>query len=65
MFRNLVPAAKIEQAALEQFEQLRAQAKSRDALLPAEDAQSKRIQRIAQDLLSHAAKWNARAKDWK
>jgi predicted Zn-dependent protease len=65
MFRNLVPAAKIEQAALEQFEQLRAQAKSRDALIPAEDAQTKRIQRIAQDLLSHAAKWNARAKDWK
>ena len=38
---------------------------SRNALLPADDPQAKRVQRIAQDLLPHTHKWNTRAKDWK
>ena len=65
MLRNLVPASRIEQAALEQYEKLRTQATTQNALVPAEDAQAKRIQRVSQDLLPHAAKWNARARDWK
>ena len=65
VLRNLVPARKLEQAALVQYGQLRAQATSRNSLLPADDAQAKRVQRIAQDLLPHTHKWNTRAKDWK
>jgi predicted Zn-dependent protease len=64
LIRKLVPAANIEKAALQQYEQLRAQATSRSALVAADDAQAKRIQRIAQELLPHATKWNPRAKDW-
>ena len=64
MMRNLVPAAKLEQAAVEQYDQLRAQATSRNALMPADDAMAKRIQRIAQDLMPFTQKWNPRAKEW-
>jgi predicted Zn-dependent protease len=64
MMRNLVPAAKLEQAAVEQYGQLRAQATSRNALMPADDAMAKRIQRISQDLMPFTQKWNPRAKEW-
>jgi predicted Zn-dependent protease len=62
--RNLVPAASLEKAALQQYGQLRAQAVGRNALLPEDDAQAKRVQRIAKELLPHTHKWNSRAKDW-
>ena len=62
--RNLVPAASLEKAALQQYGQLRAQAVGRNALLPEDDAQAKRVQRIAKELLPHTHKWNRRAKDW-
>jgi predicted Zn-dependent protease len=62
--RNLVSAEKLEKAAAQQYGQLREQAVSRGSLLPPEDPQVKRVQRITQDLLPHVAKWNARAKAW-
>jgi predicted Zn-dependent protease len=62
--RNLVPAASLEKAALQQYGQLRAQAVGRNALLPEDDVQAKRVQRIAKELLPHTHKWNSRAKDW-
>ena len=65
MMRNLVSAAKLEQVAVQQYDQLRAQAVSRNALLPADDPIAKRVQGIAQELLPHTHKWNTRAKDWK
>src|SRR2546423_1658920 len=65
MMRNLVSAAKLEQAAQQQYDQLRAQATSRHALVSPDDTVAKRVQRIAQDLLPHTGKWNLRAKDWK
>ena len=65
MIRNLVPAAKLEQAAQQQYDQLRAQASGRSALLPADDPLVKRVQRITQDLLPYTQKWNVRAKEWK
>jgi predicted Zn-dependent protease len=64
MMRNLVPAAKLEKAALEQYGQLRAQATSRNALVPAEDPVARRVAGVAHDLLPFTHKWNARAKDW-
>ena len=63
--RNLVSAATLEKAALQQYGQLRAQATGRNSLVPDEDAQAKRVQRIAQELLPHTYKWNRRAKDWR
>ncbi len=62
--RNLVSAAKLEAAALQQYEQLRGQAATRNALVAADDPQSKRVQRIADDLLPHTHKWHPRAKEW-
>jgi predicted Zn-dependent protease len=64
MMRNLVPAARLEKAAQDQYGQLRAQATSRNALIPADDPLAKRVLRVAQDLLPYAQKWNPRAKDW-
>jgi predicted Zn-dependent protease len=64
VMRKLVSAGKLEQVALQQYGQLRAQATSRNSLVPVEDAQAKRVQRIAQELLPHTHKWNRRAKDW-
>jgi predicted Zn-dependent protease len=65
MMRNLVPAAKLENAALQQYDQLRAQATGRNALVPADDPLAKRVLRVAQDLLPYTQKWNVRAKEWK
>jgi predicted Zn-dependent protease len=62
--RNLVPATSLENAALQQYGQLRAQATGRKALVAEDDAQAKRVQRIAKELLPHTHKWNSRAKDW-
>jgi predicted Zn-dependent protease len=64
IMRNLVSAAKLEQSALQQYEQLKDQAVSRNVLLSSEDPQAKRVQRIAQDLLPHTHKWHPRAKEW-
>jgi predicted Zn-dependent protease len=65
LVRNLVSAGKLEQAALQQYGQLRTQAVSRNALVPADDPQAKRVDGIARELLPHTYKWNARAKDWR
>lgn len=62
--RYIVSAKKLEQVAGSQYLQMRQQAASRGSLAPADDPQTKRVQRIAQDLLQHANKWNSRAKDW-
>ena len=64
IMRNLVPAAKLEKAALQQYDQLRQQAVGRNALVPADDAVAKRVQRVAQDLMPYTHKWHERAKDW-
>lgn len=65
LIRKLVSAEKLEKAALEQYDQLRGQAVSRNALLPADDAQAARVQRIANELLPHTHKWHDNAKAWK
>jgi predicted Zn-dependent protease len=63
--RYLVSASRLEQAAGLQYTQMRELAARKGSLAPAEDPQTKRVQRIAQELLQHTGKWNARAKDWK
>ncbi len=63
--RYLVSASRLEHAAGLQYAQIRELAARKGSLAPADDPQAKRVQRIAQELLQHAGKWNARAKDWK
>jgi predicted Zn-dependent protease len=64
LMRNLVPAEKLEKVAAEQYAQLRAQARSRNALVPADDPVATRVGRVAHDLMEFTNKWNARAKGW-
>lgn len=64
IMRNLVPAGRVEQAALLQYQQLKDQASTRNVLAPPDDPQAKRVQRIADELLPHTAKWHPRTKEW-
>ncbi|MDX2202432.1 MAG: M48 family metallopeptidase [Hyphomicrobiaceae bacterium] len=62
--RYLVSAEGIEKAAGQQFVSLKSQATGKRVLLPDSDEQTRRVRRIAKELLPFAEKWNPRAKDW-
>ena len=63
--RNLVPAETLEQAAVQQYGELLAQARQQGALAQPGNAQLQRLQTIAQRLIPQALAWNDRAKGWK
>ncbi len=63
--RYLVSAERLEKAADQQYLTLKSQATTKRALLPQDDPQTRRVQRIAKELLPFTEKWNPRAKDWK
>ncbi len=63
--RNLVPAETLEQAAIQQYGELLAQASQQGALAQPGNAQLQRVQAIAQRLIPQALAWNDRAKGWK
>ena len=63
--RKLVPAEALEQAAAQQFAQMKQQASSKNALLPSNHPQVQRLQTMAQRMIPFSQAWNARAKDWK
>ena len=65
MARNLVPAEDIEQAGVQQYSQLLAQAKSKGALAGDDNAQLRRLRAIAQRLIPFSTPWNERAPQWK
>ncbi len=65
MFSKLVPAATVENAALQQYNQMTRQAFQQRKLLEDDHPQVIRLRRIAKDLLPHTAKFNDRANDWK
>ena len=65
MARNLVPADNIEQAGTQQYGQLLAQAKAKNALAGDDNPQLKRLRAIAARLVPFAAQWNPRAAKWK
>ena len=62
--RKLVPARQLEQSAARQFEALKKQAGQKKALLPADDPQVRRLQKIAADLKPYAQSWNPDAGRW-
>ena len=63
--RHLIPAQELEQAAEQQYAQLLQQANAQGVLMPANHAQTQRLQRIAQRLIPFSTPWNARAAQWK
>jgi Zn-dependent protease with chaperone function len=64
-FAKLVPAEDIEQAAVQQYAQLKQQATAKRALMPADHPQAIRLRYIAERLIPFADDWNPRAKQWK
>ncbi len=64
-FTRLVPAEQVEQAAQQQYLQMRQQAASQRALAPDNHPQVRRLRAIADRLIPFTYAWNPRAKDWK
>jgi len=63
-FARLVPAEQVEAAAQQQYEQIIAQARAQNALLPDNHPQVVRLRTIAQRIIPHSAPWNRRAQQW-
>ena len=63
-FAQLVPAEDVEQAAVQQYAQLKQQAAQKNALAPAGNPQLVRLRAIAQRMIPHSYEWNARARNW-
>jgi predicted Zn-dependent protease len=62
---KLVPAGQVEQAAAQQYQSMMQEAANKNALLPAEHPQTRRLRGIAQKIIPHSYEWNPRAKDWR
>lgn len=63
-FSKLVPAEQIEQAAAQQYQQMRSQARQQHALAPEDDPQLIRLRYIAKRLIPYTTAWNPRAARW-
>ncbi|NZA03408.1 M48 family metallopeptidase [Ottowia beijingensis] len=63
--RMLVPAETLEESAVQQYNQLLAQAKAKRALAPDNHPQLVALRGIARRLIPHAAQWNSRAAQWR
>ena len=63
--RNLVPAETLENSARQQYAQVLAEARAKNALAPDGHPQLQRLHTIAQKLIPHTTPWNQRARDWK
>lgn len=63
-FANLVPADTVERSAQQHYAQLLQQAASNNALAAPDNAQLKRLRRIAQRIIPFVAPWNPRATQW-
>jgi predicted Zn-dependent protease len=64
-FARLVPAGQVEQAAGQQYAQLKQEASQKRALAPDDHPQVMRLRGIANRLLPFTPKWNPRAAQWK
>jgi Zn-dependent protease with chaperone function len=63
--RQLVPAAELEKAAAQQYEQMMAEARSQGALMGDGNAQLRRLRGMAERLIPHTEPWNDRSKSWR
>jgi predicted Zn-dependent protease len=64
-FTQLVPAEQVEQAAQQQYVQLKKEAQGKRALAPDSHPQVIRLRAIAQRIIPYTYAWNPRARDWK
>jgi predicted Zn-dependent protease len=64
-FAKLVPAEQIEQAAAQQYLQMRQQAQSKRALASDDEPQLQRLRYIAARLIPFTAAWNKRSAQWR
>jgi predicted Zn-dependent protease len=62
---KLVPAEQVEQAAAQQYLQLKKEASSKHALAPQDHPQMVRLRYIADRIIPFARSWNPRAEGWK
>lgn len=62
--RNLVPEETLEAAALEQYADIKQQAKQQRALAPDDHPEVQRLRAIAKKLIPQAQRWNERATKW-
>ena len=62
---KLVPAEQLEGAARQQYSELIAQARAKNALAPDDHPQTVRLREIAKRIIPFSDTWNARAKQWK
>ena len=63
--RQLVPAAELEKAAAQQYEQMMAEARNQGALMGDGNAQLRRLRGMAERLIPHTEPWNDRSKSWR
>jgi predicted Zn-dependent protease len=63
-FTKLVSADQVEQAATQQYGQLKREAFAREALAPGSDPQVVRLRAIAARIIPFAGSWNGRAANW-
>jgi len=64
-FSRLVPAGQVEQAAGQQYEQLKREAAQKRALAPDSHPDLQRLRGIAKRILPFTGQWNERAAQWK
>ena len=64
-FSKLVSADQIEQAAAQQYVQMRQQAAQKNALAPDGNAQVVRLRSIAKRIIPFTYEWNERARQWR
>ena len=62
--RNLVPAQQLEGAAAQQYSQMLAEARAKNALAPDSHPQLLKLRTIARQLIPHATPWNDRSSRW-
>jgi len=62
--RQLVPASSLEKQAASQYEDMKRQAASKQALAPENHSQTRRLRAIAARMIPLASRYNARAAQW-
>jgi predicted Zn-dependent protease len=62
---KLVPAEQLEGAAQQQYGEMIAQARAKNALAPDDHPQTVRLREIAKRIIPFSDNWNARARQWK
>lgn len=63
-FSKLVSAEQVEQGAVQQYAEMKQEASTQNALLPANHPQVIRLKAIAKRLIPFTYEWNARANQW-